>query len=99
MVLCDICGKCFARTSELNRHKLTIHLKHKQKCCDLCGKNMRKDNLTQHMKTHKQEQRPLLQTEKKTLCEICGMCFSQKKELTHHQRQTHFVSGKIFSFC
>jgi hypothetical protein len=42
MVLCDICGKCFARTSELNRHELTIHLKYKQKCCDLSGKTMSK---------------------------------------------------------
>jgi hypothetical protein len=79
MVLCDICGKCFAQTSELNRHKLTIHLKYKQKCCDLCGKTMRKDNLTQHLKTHKQQQqRPLLQTEKKTMRNLWYVFFAKK---------------------
>jgi uncharacterized Zn-finger protein len=79
MVLCDICGKCFAQTSELNRHKLTIHLKYKQKCCDLCGKTMRRDNLTQHLKTHKQQQqRLLLQTEKKTMRNLWYVFFAKK---------------------
>jgi hypothetical protein len=48
MVLCDICGKCFARASELNSRKLTIHLKYKQtlnKQKIKSGKKMRRCHL------------------------------------------------------
>ena len=77
MHLCETCGKTFARTSELNRHRLTIHSKSKQSSCGLCGKTMRKDNLNQHMKTHRSQSRK----EKRHLCDFCGTGFSLKTEL------------------
>jgi hypothetical protein len=72
MVLCDICGKCFARASELNSRKLTIHLKYKQtlnKQKIKSGKKMRRCHL------------------KKTSDDIIILSRSSKIANRHHQQK------------
>ncbi|GFG34850.1 hypothetical protein Cfor_12076, partial [Coptotermes formosanus] len=70
---CDVCGKSFAQSGDLNQHTL-IHTPLK---CGLCGKTFSQSrHLSQHIFTHTGEER--------FECEICGKSFSQNRHLSRH---------------
>lgn len=52
MFECVICNKQFSRKSSCKRHQLNIHQKLYMESCPICAKNVRKDYLKRHLKTH-----------------------------------------------
>uniref|UniRef100_A0AAZ3SUU2 C2H2-type domain-containing protein n=1 Tax=Oncorhynchus tshawytscha TaxID=74940 RepID=A0AAZ3SUU2_ONCTS len=83
---CDVCGKCFEKARNLQRHRQYRHSEERRHMCDTCGKCfIRKDHMTQHMKLHTEE--------KKHCCTECGKCFLHKSILKNHMG-TH--TGEAF---
>ncbi|XP_067635462.1 uncharacterized protein [Eurosta solidaginis] len=78
---CDVCGKHFKTTWELNRHKL-FHSGEKPHKCDFCEKRfVQAAALSQHMRTHTGE--------KPYKCKYCERCFPTKRALNTHLRVHH----------
>ncbi|GMT03212.1 hypothetical protein PENTCL1PPCAC_25386, partial [Pristionchus entomophagus] len=66
------CGKRFARSDELNRHKIT-HTGSRPHQCSICNRSFpRPDHLTTHMRTHTGE--------KPFECPTCGKKFARSDE-------------------
>ena len=76
---CSICGKCYATSSNLSRHKQTHRsLDSKQaKACSYCGKRyVSMPALSMHLLTHKRSHE----------CNVCGKRFSRPWLLQGHFR-------------
>ncbi|UYM14372.1 C2H2-type zinc finger protein [Endozoicomonas euniceicola] len=76
--VCDVCGKRFALSGDLVRHKRT-HTGEKPYECDVCGKKFaRSETLTRHKRSH---------TGKKPYeCDVCPKRFAASGDLTKHRR-------------
>lgn len=74
---CDICGKQFARPSQLKIHKL-CHSEERPFSCEHCDSSFKnRSNLSNHINSvHLQR--------KRILCEICNMKFLNKSMLKKH---------------
>lgn len=59
------------------------------KSCEVCNKSVRKDHLKTHMATHKSTPEQAIQSNNEYLCEVCGECFSQIRDLEQHRRNIH----------
>ncbi|XP_067636677.1 zinc finger protein 699-like isoform X2 [Eurosta solidaginis] len=78
---CDICGKHFKTTWDLNRHERS-HSGEKPHKCDFCGKRFTQaTSLREHMCTHTGE--------KPYKCKYCDLCFTTKHHLNTHFRVHH----------
>ncbi|EFP03143.1 hypothetical protein CRE_28119 [Caenorhabditis remanei] len=93
---CEDCPKAFVRPSELARHSM-IHIRaHAAKLpiseaappipkwkCAICAKEYsHKTGLMEHNKTAHGKV-------KQTVCQICGLCFTKKSNLTRHMLTIH----------
>lgn len=69
--------------------------------CQICNKNVRKDNLKNHMKTHKSKSSPVIQSQNKVsvLCDVCGDWFSQMQDFNQHLKNIHGKLNCIISFA
>ena len=72
---CDICGKHYSSTSNLNQHK-QIHTGQYKYHCELCRKGF---NATTHFRDHMRAHEGL-----KYHCEYCSKPFMDKKRLKYH---------------
>nr|XP_054921073.1 zinc finger protein 892-like [Dermacentor andersoni] len=79
---CDVCGRRFANSSHLARHRRT-HLGSLDEfvCSDCLLSFARKDALQRHMLTH-MGLRPYV-------CRVCGSAFTQRSSATRHERNIH----------
>ncbi|XP_059824729.1 PR domain zinc finger protein 15 isoform X2 [Hypanus sabinus] len=75
---CDICGRIFNSTGNLERHKI-IHTGVKSHTCEQCGKAFaRRDMLKEHMRVH--------DNVRDYLCAECGKGMKTKHALRHHMK-------------
>ncbi|XP_067635455.1 uncharacterized protein [Eurosta solidaginis] len=78
---CDICGKHFKTTWDLNRHERS-HSDEKPHKCDSCEKRFTQAaTLREHMRTHTGE--------KPYKCKYCERCFTTRCVLNTHLRVNH----------
>ncbi|KAL4222408.1 hypothetical protein ACF0H5_018447 [Mactra antiquata] len=79
---CEICGQGMTTGYALKNHKLVHHSTSKPFICEECGAAFKlKSRLTRHESTHtgiKSQQ-----------CELCGMKFARRYNLTIHVRSVH----------
>ena len=74
---CEKCGKRFAQSSTLTKHKL-VHKGKKSYLCDKCGKIFtRKNDFKKHELTHTGE--------KPYQCTECGKRFTRRSNLAKHE--------------
>ncbi|XP_069670434.1 zinc finger protein 501-like [Periplaneta americana] len=75
---CKVCGKCFLKLSDIQRHAL-LHTSGTPFHCDVCGNSFRKLwVLKRHERIHTKE--------KPFKCDVCGKCFSGSSYLKKHSR-------------
>ncbi|KAH7933109.1 hypothetical protein HPB49_008300 [Dermacentor silvarum] len=79
---CDVCGRRFANSSHLARHRRTHRGSSDEFLCADCLLSFaRKDALQRHMLTHT-GLRPYI-------CRVCGSAFTQRSSATRHERNIH----------
>ncbi|KAJ4425580.1 hypothetical protein ANN_27775 [Periplaneta americana] len=80
---CDVCGKCFRSSCDLNGHSL-VHKDERTFKCEECGKCFpHYQHLKKHLRIHSAV-RPFK-------CEVCGKCFTGSYNLNRHR---HFHTGE-----
>lgn len=78
--ICDICKKSFANYFRIKSHMI-FHIGKRTCICPVCGNAyLRQSNLKIHMDTH---------SDKKYVCTICLMNFTQAGSLQRHLRVVH----------
>ncbi|XP_019891422.2 zinc finger protein 816-like [Musca domestica] len=84
---CDVCGKCFKTSENMNKHKVQKHTAKGQQLsfeCSMCQKRFyKKWALKHHMNTHK--------TGTDYVCEECGKGFATDEIRKLHERRVHNI--------
>lgn len=88
---CHICGKCFNRNLDLNKHFAFVHFGDKRHQCKHCTANYKeKESLLSHIRrAHKKEKREWV------LCETCGTTCSDVLQLRKHRAEVHAQSNRV----
>lgn len=86
---CHICGKCFNRNLDLNKHFAFVHFGDKRHQCKHCTANYKeKESLLNHIRrSHKKE--------RVVLCETCGTICSDVFQLKKHRAEVHAQSNRV----
>uniref|UniRef100_A0A7S0ZFK2 C2H2-type domain-containing protein n=1 Tax=Timspurckia oligopyrenoides TaxID=708627 RepID=A0A7S0ZFK2_9RHOD len=80
---CETCGRVFASTSNLGRHRRSVHGGQKNWICEVCGLGFSvRGNLERHVGSIHSNIRP-------HACELCPSRFSQKYDLQRHINLVH----------
>lgn len=88
---CHICGKCFNRNLDLNKHFAFVHFGDKRHQCKHCTANYKeKESLLNHMRRSHKEKRVDW-----VLCETCGTTCSDAIHLKKHRTEVHAQSNRV----
>lgn len=90
MVICTIWDKQFTRKGSYKRHQLYVHQKLYTESCPVCVKNVRKDNLKGHMKTHTSPPDQVIQSNNDE-SNVQGMYNYTKKISNHKQYKFMYI--------
>ncbi|CAH0554617.1 unnamed protein product [Brassicogethes aeneus] len=86
--ICDICGSCFNRKSDLLDHSES-HSSEKKYICPYCGKSFkRRTVLGKHVRIHTHP--------REAICELCGKAFNDKSTLKTHIMLIHEKSRNFY---
>ncbi|XP_066254728.1 zinc finger protein 878-like isoform X39 [Euwallacea similis] len=83
---CHICGKCFRRKIDLNKHFAFVHFGDKKFECTEC--NLRYKDEDSYLRHKKRRHEPKLQIES-VLCHSCGAVFKSDRALERHALNAH----------
>lgn len=79
---CSICGKVYVTKSLRNNHLKNVHMKQKNKECDVCRSRFyTNSDLNRHKVTHTGE--------KNFSCKSCNNLYATKDSLNRHVKRTH----------
>lgn len=86
---CDICGRHFNRSANLDLHRL-VHENRLPCKCNFCGKSFRSTSAVKlHSRTHTGE--------KPHKCDICNeKAYAYNSDLKRHKRSAHGIIDKVF---
>ncbi|KAL1460863.1 hypothetical protein WDU94_012802 [Cyamophila willieti] len=76
--LCSICGNSYKNPIFLKRHIRDAHTKPSKSICDICGSELKSENMNKHAAVHS--------TERPFVCTLCGAAYKWKKHLVRHQK-------------
>ncbi|XP_033628537.1 putative zinc finger protein 730 isoform X2 [Asterias rubens] len=89
--VCDICGRPFAQSNNLKRHRRT-HTKEKPYQCDVCLKSFTQSNtMKEHKKIHSDQ--------KAYGCAFCGKRFRQRSSLDKHKKSYATTEDVACGLC
>ena len=80
-LVCDLCGKEFAKRNRLREHIRFVHKKEKNLCCEFCTKAFaRKEALTRHIKD-------LHELSGNFACGFCDKKYSKSRDKIVHEKK------------
>ncbi|KAJ8682271.1 hypothetical protein QAD02_018063 [Eretmocerus hayati] len=92
---CTFCGASFDLKSNCTRH-IKLHIEDKK--CEVCGIDVKRIDMPEHMKTHSSEEEKYLQKSgSQSSCTICGFSSPLKNNCLRHIK-TH-IEDKVCKVC
>ena len=86
---CEICGKSFNHSKNLNNHLDKVHERKKNQTCELCGKSLKYGCLNRHIKQVHERQAD-------NVCDICSKSFFGIGDLKRHIDSVHLKKPNVW---